>query len=99
MCLCSVLFLPTVVIAGAAPDSERSGEAVFNQACFACHGTGLNGAPVVGDAYDWQERLEKGGSVLLENTLQGMNNMPPRGACTDCSDAEIAAAVQYLTNH
>ncbi|MCB1683156.1 MAG: cytochrome c5 family protein, partial [Pseudomonadales bacterium] len=75
----------------------RSGEGVFNQACFSCHGTGLNGAPVVGDEYAWRERLSKGPSVLLENTLQGINNMPPRGACADCSDEEIAAAVQYLT--
>lgn len=78
--------------------TQRTGETVFQQACFACHGTGLYGAPVVGDAYDWQDRLSKGLPVLLENTLQGMNNMPPRGACADCSDTEIEAAVRYLTD-
>jgi len=76
--------------------SERGGERVFQQACFACHGTGLNGAPVVGDEYAWQPRREKGVSVLVANTLNGLNNMPPRGACADCSDTEIEAAVHYL---
>jgi cytochrome c5 len=75
---------------------QRLGEAVFQQACFACHGTGLNGAPVIGDTYEWEDRISKGLPVLLENTLQGLSNMPPRGACADCSDAEIAAAVSYL---
>ena len=79
-----------------ATDAARSGEQVFQQACFACHGTGLNGAPVVGDQYEWEDRLKKGESVLFENTLKGLNNMPPRGACVGCSDAEIAAAVRYL---
>jgi cytochrome c5 len=101
LCLVTGLSLSVGAIADPGPIDapERSGEAVFKQACFACHGTGLNGAPVVGDEYDWQDRLSKGMPVLLENTLQGMNNMPPRGACADCSDAEIAAAVRYLTDH
>ena len=80
------------------PEEARSGEDVFQRACFACHGTGLNGAPVKGDQYAWEDRLQKGASVLYENTLIGFNNMPPRGACADCSDAEIAAAVRYLLN-
>jgi cytochrome c5 len=100
----SALCLSVFLLAGAIvePDSvvaaERSGEAVFNQACFACHGTGLNGAPILGDEYEWQDRLSKGLPALIENTLQGMSNMPPRGACADCSDAEVAAAVRYLTS-
>lgn len=79
-----------------AADEARSGEEVFQQACFACHGTGLNGAPVVGDQYAWEDRLQTGRSALLTNTLNGLNNMPPRGGCADCSDAEIEAAVRYI---
>jgi cytochrome c5 len=79
-----------------AEKQQRLGETVFQQACFACHGTGLNGAPVIGDTYEWEDRINKGLPLLLENTLKGLNNMPPRGACADCSDEEIAAAVDYL---
>jgi len=80
------------------PAASRSGEDVFNQACFTCHGTGFYNAPVIGDRYAWQERLSKGELALVESTLQGLNSMPPRGACSDCTDDEIAAAVRYLLN-
>ena len=76
--------------------NTRSGEEVFNQACFSCHGTGFYGAPVIGDGYAWEERVQKGVQTLFESTLNGLNSMPPRGACTDCSDAELDAAVRYL---
>jgi cytochrome c5 len=79
-------------------EEARTGEDVFQRACYACHGTGLNGAPVKGDQTAWEERLQKGESTLYENTLNGLNNMPPRGACANCSDIEIAAAVRYLLN-
>jgi cytochrome c5 len=80
-------------------DSTRNlpnGEVVFQKACFSCHGTGFYGAPVIGDTYDWEERLIKGEAVLLESTLDGMNSMPARGGCATCSDIEIHQAVRYL---
>jgi len=73
-----------------------NGEVVFQQACFSCHGTGFYGAPVIGDTFDWEERLVKSEAVLLESTLEGMNSMPARGGCAACSDIEIHQAVRYL---
>ncbi len=80
-------------------DVEIDGEKVFEQACFSCHGTGFYGAPLIGDPYDWQERLARGEADLIANTLQGLNSMPARGGCAQCSDAEIQAAVRYLINY
>ncbi len=84
---------------GTPQSNQRSGEEVFQQACFSCHGTGFYGAPVIGDDYAWEDRLSRGEAALLENTLQGLNSMPARGGCTHCSDGEIQAAIIYLINN
>ena len=49
----------------AAPEAEPvaavdlSGEEVYNQACVACHGAGVAGAPKLGDAAAWAPRLSR----------------------------------------
>ncbi|MEE4284231.1 MAG: c-type cytochrome, partial [Pseudomonadales bacterium] len=80
-------------------DGQVDGEKVFEQACFSCHGTGFYGAPLIGDPYDWEERLARGEAALIANTLQGLNSMPAKGGCATCSDEEIQAAVRYLINY
>ena len=77
------------------PSGPRSGEQVYQASCFACHGTGALGAPKTAD--DWAARLGKGRDVLINHAINGFNAMPPRGTCMDCSDDEIAAAVDFMT--
>ncbi|WP_440054417.1 c-type cytochrome [Pseudoalteromonas sp. T1lg65] len=81
--------------AEAAPTGPRSGEQVYQAACFACHGTGALGAPKTAD--DWAPRIAKGMDVLLDHAINGFNAMPPRGTCTTCSDEEISAAIDFMT--
>ncbi|WMC10809.1 c-type cytochrome [Oceanimonas pelagia] len=80
------------------PAEPRSGEAVYTAACSACHGTGAAGAPIKGDADAWGPRVAKGRDTLLDHALNGFNGMPARGACGNCSDEEIANAVDYMMN-
>jgi cytochrome c5 len=69
----------------------------YTQSCGACHNSGAAGAPRMGNAADWTARLEKGRDVLIENTINGLNNiMPPKGMCFTCSDADLAALVDYI---
>ncbi|BBN83084.1 cytochrome c [Pseudoalteromonas sp. A25] len=82
--------------AEAAPTGPRSGEQVYQASCFACHGTGALGAPKTTE--DWAARLSKGNDVLLDHAINGFNAMPPRGTCMDCSDDEIAAAIDFMTS-
>ncbi|WP_425583151.1 c-type cytochrome [Zobellella aerophila] len=81
---------------GGEPAEPRSGEAVFNAACSACHATGAAGAPIKGDAAAWGPRVAQGRDTLVNHALNGFNAMPPRGACGNCSDEEIANAVDYM---
>jgi cytochrome c5 len=82
--------------APAAPTGPRSGQQVYQAACFACHGTGALGAPKSAD--DWSPRIAKGKDVLLEHALNGFNAMPPKGTCMDCSEDEISAAIDFMTS-
>jgi cytochrome c5 len=84
----------TVSAGGAA----RSGEEITNTKCNVCHGTGAAGAPKVGDAAAWKPRIAKGVDTLVKNAISGINAMPPKGTCADCSDAEIKSAVEYMVN-
>lgn len=77
--------------------AERDAEKIFNDYCFACHGTGWEGAPVIGDSFVWDERIEKGLEVLVKNTIEGIDAMPSKGSCADCTDEELIATVKWMT--
>lgn len=83
--------------AAVAAAEPRSGEEVFNSACTACHSTGVLGAPKKGDKAAWDERLAKGFDATLKNALNGLNAMPPKGNCINCSDDELLAAIKYMS--
>ena len=76
--------------------------ASISNTCLACHGAGIGGAPVFGDAAEWVERIAKGRDTLIDHALQGYSSatgyMPPKGGRLDISDAEVAAAVDYMVD-
>ncbi|QTF94309.1 MAG: cytochrome c5 family protein [Halomonas sp. BM-2019] len=72
------------------------GEAIYNQACMACHMTGAAGAPIKGDEGAWSERLEKGMDELYANSINGIGAMPPKGGHANLSDDEVKAAVDFM---
>ncbi|MGK0443104.1 MAG: cytochrome c5 [Bermanella sp.] len=82
----------------AASSGPRSGSDVYNTYCTACHGTGAMGAPKTGDKGAWKDRLAKGFNKTLANAISGINLMPPKGTCGDCSDEEIGNAIKYMSN-
>ena len=73
-------------------------EAKYMQSCFACHSTGAAGAPIVGDAEAWGPRVEKGMDAVVANTINGLNTMPPKGLCFDCTDDDLRALVEYMVS-
>jgi cytochrome c5 len=78
---------------------NRSGQEVVEQVCAACHATGLNGAPKIGNAKDWEPREKRGLSGLTKNALDGVRQMPPHGGRLALSDLEIKRAITYMVNH
>ena len=75
-------------------------EATYMMSCFACHSTGAAGAPKVGagNADAWTSRMEKGMDAVVTNAVNGVNSMPAKGLCFTCTDADIAALVEYMVS-
>lgn len=74
------------------------GEAIYNQACVACHASGVGGAPVVGDVDSWSPRIAKGLEALHNSGINGIAGtaMMAKGGRADLSDQQIMAAVDYM---
>lgn len=85
-------------VAAAGAGGPQDPAQVYNTYCVACHATGANNAPVLGDAASWQPRIDKGVDTLYSNAINGFNNgaMPPKGLCMACSDEDIHAVVDYM---
>lgn len=81
-------------------ETALSGPQVYNEACIACHGAGIGGAPTLEDTDNWVPRLAQGADVLHEHAIDGYTGsagyMPPKGARMDLSDEDIAGAVDYM---
>jgi cytochrome c5 len=79
-----------------------SGPQVYNSACLACHGAGVGGAPVLGNAEAWAPRIAQGIDVLKQHAINGFQGsagfMPAKGGRVDLSDEEIAGAVDYMVS-
>jgi cytochrome c5 len=93
---------PAAVTAPAAPAKvaaadSGAGEALYKQACFACHAAGVAGAPKFGDKAAWAPRILTGLDALTNSAIKGKNAMPPKGGSA-ASDADIHSAVVYMVN-
>jgi cytochrome c5 len=79
-----------------APD--RSGKEIVDAQCMKCHGTGVDGAPRIGDRAAWTPRVKQGLDAVVRSAIHGHGAMPPRGGMADLTDPEIRAAVVYMFN-
>ena len=43
------------------------------------------GAPILGDIEAWDSRMKKGMDAVMNNVINGVNAMPAKGMCMDCS--------------
>lgn len=76
---------------------KELGQATYEQYCVVCHRDGVAGAPKFRDAADWRPRLDKQNiDSLTASALKGLNAMPAKGTCQECSDADLKAAIEYM---
>jgi len=85
-----------IIASDALAQGATDGKSLYSVRCAACHDTGLLGAPRLGAAGEWADRITRGRDVLLEHAVKGFNKMPPRGGNPQLKDADIAAAVDYM---
>lgn len=101
---------PAVVVAAVAPQpaapatavkvtqaDSGAGEALYKQACAACHVAGVAGSPKFGDKAAWAPRIQTGIDALTASVIKGKGAMPPKGGSAG-SDADIRSAVVYMVD-
>ncbi|WP_339080519.1 c-type cytochrome [Pseudomonas sp. TMP9] len=72
-------------------------EAVYARSCGVCHNGQLPMAPKRGDKAAWEPRLAKGMDALVLSVNNGLNAMPPRGLCMDCTAEDYQAVITLMT--
>ena len=81
-------------------ETSLSGPQVYNEACIACHGAGIGGAPMLTDTAAWAPRIDQGLDILRQHAIEGYTGangyMPPKGGRLDLSDEEVYAAIDYM---
>lgn len=96
----------TVVTAASLPTPTdpllARGKAVWAGTCQPCHGTGLGGAPTIGNKALWGPRIAQGMNMLYGHALKGFagkqGEMPARGGNDKLSDDEVKAAVSFMVS-
>ncbi|BCL75541.1 cytochrome [Jeongeupia sp. HS-3] len=81
--------------AGGAVDPATKGKEIYGSLCITCHGTGVAGAPKLGDKAAWAPRLKEGADAAVAIGIKGLNAMPPKGGYSG-SDEEFKAAAMYM---
>ena len=89
--LAVVLTLSAAGAFAAEPDMDK-----YNKSCAVCHNSGAANAPKTGDAEAWAPRMAKGMDTLLASVNNGLNAMPPKGMCFDCTDDDYKALIEYM---
>ena len=84
----------SVASAGAA-SANKSPDQLYQGACLACHSTGAAGAPKIGDASAWSQRISKGFDSLVTSAINGIGAMPARGG-SQYSDDQMRAVIEYI---
>lgn len=81
-----------------AADTGFDAAAKYQASCFACHGTGAAGAPKLDDKAAWETIMAKGMDAVMVNVMNGINVMPAKGLCFDCSEGDLMALVSYMSS-
>jgi cytochrome c5 len=76
---------------------ESPGKATYEQYCSVCHQDGIAAAPKFRNAENWKPRLDKETiDELVASATKGLNAMPMKGTCVECTDEDLKNAIQYM---
>ena len=79
--------------------NKNEGEQIYNHFCVNCHASKPLipvGAPRAGEDADWKLRIKQGMEVLFKHTNEGLNAMPPRGGCFECTDQQLMLTIHFM---
>jgi len=87
-----------IAYAERASPADAALAAIYERSCKACHAVSGMGAPLTGHAEAWAVRSgQRSSAELVASVRNGLNAMPAMGYCPDCSDADFAALIQFMS--
>jgi cytochrome c5 len=97
-CFCALLMaLASICVSAAEEVAIDEAARIYRESCDSCHGEGVYGAPRPGVEADWAPRLSYGIDGLYLSAFEGIiPQMPARGLCMECSDAQLMAVVDLM---
>lgn len=87
---------PGATAAAPAGGAAAKGKSVYDASCSACHGSGVAGAPKLGDQAAWAPRMKQGMEALHQAAIKGKGAMPPKGGNLALPDEDVRAAVEFM---
>jgi len=90
------LFAAVLMMSAAGAFAAEVNMDQYAKSCQVCHANGAANAPKTGDAAAWESRMAKGMDALVKSVADGLNAMPPKGMCFDCSDDDYKALIEYM---
>jgi cytochrome c5 len=91
--LLSIVIVAALLRVGAAAAAE--GKEVYTKSCALCH---ASLPPKLGDKAAWEPRLKQGVDAMVGSVVKGKGTMPPKGGNASLTEADIKAAVEYMTS-
>ena len=79
--------------------SDQEGKKIVEHYCINCHAEKpliSVGAPRIGQVADWELRIKPGIKHMFKSTDEGLNAMPARGGCFECSDQQLMLAIKAM---
>ncbi|MEC7119855.1 MAG: c-type cytochrome [Pseudomonadota bacterium] len=93
----SKIIIASVLMGGMLSSVQANVNELYKQSCATCHAAGVLGAPKSGDKAAWAKLMQKGMPALVQSTKNGYKNMPARGLCDSCTDADYAALIGLMS--
>ncbi len=84
-------------VAQTAAATDNPGQKIYNTVCATCHSSGVAGAPKKGDKAAWKTRMAAGWDTVMSRAVKGFKAMPAKGTCSTCTDADLKAAIEYMS--
>ena len=92
--ICLISCAPATAAQPPAPTQRQL--QLFSSNCVQCHARPGIGAPLMGNAVDWQARQAQGEGVMLKNVVEGARGMPPLGYCSACNEEDFRVLIRLL---
>lgn len=77
---------------------DKTGREVVEQVCAACHVSGKDGAPRIGNFAEWTPHTKKGLAKLTESAIAGVGKMPAHGGQPNLTDLEMSRAIAFMVS-